>query len=65
MKSLLVICGLTAAMTLGDTLVQQWIGSNAVAAQGSSACIQNCMNVRRWPEAQCREYCAKQEKQRR
>jgi hypothetical protein len=58
MKTLLAIVALAAAMALADTAAEQWAGSNLAIAQGrSSACLQNCANVRRWPEAQCRQYC--------
>jgi hypothetical protein len=62
MKTLVSIGALAAAMTLTDTAVQQWAGSNSLQAQSSSACVQNCVNVRRWPEAQCRKACAKKDK---
>lgn len=65
MKTLVSICALAAAITLTDTAVQQWVGRNAVQAQSSSACVQNCVNVRRWPEAQCRRACAKKDRDRR
>jgi hypothetical protein len=45
------------AITLGGTAVEQLVDGNAAYAQGSSACFQNCANVRRWPAAQCRDYC--------
>ena len=57
MKTLFSILVVAAAITLGGTAAEQWIGSNTVLAQGSSACFQNCANVRRWPAGQCREYC--------
>jgi hypothetical protein len=58
MKSLLAIVALAGAIALADTAVEQWAGSNLAVAQGrSSACFQNCANVRRWPAAQCRQYC--------
>ena len=57
MKTLASILFLAAALTLGDTAVGHWLGSNVAQAQGSSACFQNCTNVRRWPAAQCRSYC--------
>jgi hypothetical protein len=58
MKMLLTIIALAGAIALADTAVEQWAGSNLAVAQArSSACFQNCANVRRWPAAQCREYC--------
>ena len=59
MKTLLIIVALAAgAIALADTAVEQWAGSNlAVAQSRSSACFQNCANVRRWPASQCRQYC--------
>jgi len=57
MKTLVSIVVLAAAITLGDTAVEQWMGGNIAQAQGSSGCFQNCANVRRWPAAQCRDYC--------
>jgi hypothetical protein len=58
MKTLLAIVALAGAIVLADTAAQQWAGSNLALAQGrSSACFQNCANVRRWPAAQCRQYC--------
>jgi len=59
MKTLLAIVALAAAVVLADTAAEQWAGSNLAIAQGrsSSACYQNCTNVRRWPASQCRQYC--------
>jgi hypothetical protein len=59
MKSLLIAAALAAgAVMLADTAVAPWAGSSiAVAQTRSSACYQNCTNVRRWPAAQCRAYC--------
>jgi hypothetical protein len=58
MKTLLSIVALAGAIALADTAVQQWAGNNLAVAQGrSSACYQNCTNVRRWPSAQCRQFC--------
>jgi hypothetical protein len=58
MKTLLAIAALAGAIVLADTAAEQWAGSNLAVAQGrSSACFQNCANVRRWPAAQCRQYC--------
>jgi hypothetical protein len=59
MKTLLGICALAGALMIGDTAAERWAGTNLVMAQsgGSSACFQNCTNVRRWPAAQCSEYC--------
>jgi hypothetical protein len=56
MKMLATLVVLAAAITLGNTAVGPWMGGNVAQAQ-SSACIQNCTNVRRWPVAQCREFC--------
>jgi hypothetical protein len=57
MKTLLGLLALAGAVTLADTAVEQWAGSNLAFAQRSSACFQNCTNVRRWPAAQCEQYC--------
>ena len=58
MKTLLSIVALAGAIALADTAAEQWAGSNlAVAQSRSSACFQNCANVRRWPAAQCAQYC--------
>lgn len=57
MKTLLSILALAGALTLGNTATEQWLGGNLALAQGSSACFQNCANVRRWPAAQCAQYC--------
>jgi hypothetical protein len=57
MKTLLIIVALAGAFALADTAAEQWAGRSLAIAQSSSACIQNCMNVRQWPEAQCRRYC--------
>jgi hypothetical protein len=58
MKTLFGICALAGAVMLGDTAAERWMGSNLVLAQStSSACYQNCTNVRRWPAAQCAQYC--------
>ena len=65
MKTLLSIFVVAGTITLGGTAAEQWIGSNAVHAQGSSACFQNCTNVRRWPAAQCRSYCKEKAKRNR
>jgi len=64
MKVLLSIVVVAAAFTLGGVATEQWLGSNRVEAQGSSACFQNCAYVRRWPAAQCRTYCARKGKRR-
>src|SRR5262245_4987234 len=61
MKTLISVCILAAAITLCGSALQQGIGTNGVLAQ-SSACVQNCQNVRQWPAAQCQAYCAKQER---
>jgi hypothetical protein len=57
MRTLLSIVVLAGAFTLGGAATEQWIGSSALQAQGSSACFQNCANVRKWPAAQCQQYC--------
>jgi hypothetical protein len=57
MKTLLSICALAGALMLGDAAAERWAHSNLVFAQGSSACYQNCANVRRWPSSQCAQYC--------
>jgi hypothetical protein len=57
MKTLLSICALAGALMLGDAAAERWTQSNLVQAQSSSACYQNCTNVRRWPAAQCAQYC--------
>jgi hypothetical protein len=59
MKTLLTIVALAGALVTADTAVEQWAGANSATAQSrrSSACVQNCMNVRNWPAAQCRQYC--------
>jgi hypothetical protein len=57
MKTLLSVLAVAGALTLGNTAAEQWLGGNLALAQGSSACFQNCTNVRRWPAAQCAQYC--------
>jgi hypothetical protein len=57
MKMLASIAVVAAAITLGGTAVEQWKGGSTAIAQSSSACFQNCTNVRRWPAEQCRNYC--------
>jgi hypothetical protein len=65
MKMLVTIVVLAGAIALADTAVEQWASSNlAVAQSRSSACFQNCANVRRWPASQCREYCRGKSKRR-
>ncbi|MBO0764353.1 MAG: hypothetical protein J2P50_07175 [Hyphomicrobiaceae bacterium] len=65
MKTLLSILGLAGAFALADTGVEQGAGSNlAIAQSRSSACFQNCANVRRWPASQCRAYCRGKTKRR-
>jgi hypothetical protein len=58
-KSLLSILALAGIVLLGSTVADQWTGGSAALAQSkkSSACFQNCTNVRNWPAAQCRAYC--------
>jgi hypothetical protein len=58
MRTLLVVVALAGAFVLTDAAVQQGAGSAlAIAQSGSSACFQNCTNVRQWPAQQCRRYC--------
>jgi hypothetical protein len=57
MKTLASIAVVAAAIALGGTAVEQLTGGSTAIAQGSSACYQNCTNVRRWPAEQCRAYC--------
>ena len=60
MKTLLGILALAGTLTLGGATTEQWIGAGqarAQAAGASSACYQNCANVRRWPSEQCLQYC--------
>jgi hypothetical protein len=65
MKTLFAILALTGTIVLADSGVERWAGSNlAIAQSRSSACLQNCMNVRRWPEGQCRQYCKGKSRQR-
>jgi hypothetical protein len=65
MKMLLIVIALAGAFALADTAAEQWAGSNlAIAQSRSSACFQNCANVRRWPASQCREYCRGKSKRR-
>ena len=49
------VCAIIGIVMAGESTVQAWIGDGAHAQ--SSACYQNCTNVRRWPAAQCRRYC--------
>jgi hypothetical protein len=58
MKTLFSICALAGALMVADAATERMAGSNLVLAQSSSsACFQNCANVRRWPAAQCAQYC--------
>jgi hypothetical protein len=57
MKTILAILVMAGAFTLGGAATEHWAGSGLVLAQGSNACYQNCANVRRWPAAQCAQYC--------
>jgi hypothetical protein len=58
MKTLLSICALAGVLMLGGAAAERWAGGGLVLAQtSSSACFQNCANVRRWPAAQCAQYC--------
>jgi hypothetical protein len=65
MKTLVGIVFLAAAITMADTAVEPWMGGNVAQAQGTSACFQNCTNVRRWPAAQCQQYCRGKTKKKR
>jgi hypothetical protein len=49
------VCAIVGTMMFSEPFVQAWIGDGAFAQ--SSACYQNCRNVRKWPAAQCRRYC--------
>jgi hypothetical protein len=63
MKTLLAIIALAGAIALADTVMEAWAGGSLAMAQSrTSACFQNCTNVRRWPAAQCREYCKSKRK---
>jgi hypothetical protein len=65
MKTLLSILALAGAFTLGAAATERWVGANLLQAQAaSSACFQNCANVRRWPAAQCQAYCKGKAKRR-
>jgi hypothetical protein len=65
MKTLLSILALAGVFTLAGTAAEQWAGAKFVQAQAaSSACFQNCANVRRWPAAQCQAYCKGKTKRR-
>ncbi|HWE17656.1 MAG TPA: hypothetical protein VG758_10820 [Hyphomicrobiaceae bacterium] len=58
MKTVLAIVALAGTFVLAGAAVQQWADGNVAIAQSrSSACFQNCTNVRQWPAAQCRQYC--------
>jgi hypothetical protein len=58
MKTLFAALALAGAVALVDLPVQQSANTGQALAQSrSSACFQNCANVRRWPAAQCRQYC--------
>lgn len=46
-----------AVAMFGEPAGQAWIGDGAYAQSRSSACYQNCRNVRKWPGAQCGRYC--------
>jgi hypothetical protein len=49
------VFALVSILMVGEPTVQAWIGNGAYAQ--SSACYQNCRNVRKWPAAQCRRHC--------
>jgi hypothetical protein len=61
MRYFLSLLAVVGAATLAGVVADQWTGGGAAQAQsrgkGSSACIQNCMNVRNWPAEQCRQLC--------
>jgi hypothetical protein len=59
MKTLLTLFALAGAIVVGSAASEQWAGTGKAFAQatGSSACFQNCANVRKWPAQQCRQYC--------
>jgi hypothetical protein len=46
---------ITGIAMVGEPTVQALTGGGAYAQ--SSACYQNCTNVRKWPAEQCRRYC--------
>jgi hypothetical protein len=64
MKTLLSILALAGVFTLGGAVTEQWVGNLVQAQAASSACFQNCANVRRWPAAQCQAYCKGKTKRR-
>ncbi|MBO0766309.1 MAG: hypothetical protein J2P50_17205 [Hyphomicrobiaceae bacterium] len=65
MKTLLSILALAGVFTLSSAAAERWAGATSVQAQAaSSACFQNCANVRRWPAAQCEAYCRGKTKRR-
>lgn len=49
------VCAIMSVMMFSEPTVQTWIGDGAYAQ--SSACYQNCRNVRKWPAGQCRKFC--------
>jgi len=48
-----------AVAMLAEPIGQTWTGDGAFAQakSKSSACFQNCRNVRNWPASQCRQFC--------
>lgn len=64
MQPFIGTCLMAVAILLCESAAGLWIGYSPAQAE-SSACVQNCQNVRHWPEAQCRAYCTKQERSRR
>jgi hypothetical protein len=64
MKTLLSILALAGVFTLGGAATERWVGNLVQAQAASSACFQNCANVRRWPAAQCQAYCRGKSKRR-
>jgi hypothetical protein len=57
---LAIVVGIMSVSMFGEPVVQALVGDGAQAQSrkgGSSACYQNCRNVRDWPAAQCRSFC--------
>jgi hypothetical protein len=60
MKTFLTIVAMAGGIALAGTAAERWVGGGLAVAQtpGSSACYQNCRNVRDWASpAQCRDFC--------
>jgi hypothetical protein len=49
------VCAILSITMFSEPAVQAWNGDGAYAQ--SSACYQNCRNVRKWPPEQCRRFC--------